>query len=112
MQDVILFPFKFEFHLLLKIKHSLGVVVEVELNLITDFREGVQLDVLIEIELGNPALFDGECIVIGTVVQHTKNQLDIAGGTDVDGVATEDGLENVAAHVELRNQSAAATVTM
>ena len=60
LQNVILLAFELEFHFILIFEHRFGVVIEIELNLITDFGEGVQLDVFIEVELGDFTLFYGE----------------------------------------------------
>ena len=112
LQDVILLALEFQLHLVFKIEHGLCVVIEVEFDLVADFGKGVQLDILVKIELGDFPLLDRQRRVVVTVVQHTENQFHIAGRADIDGIAAEDALEDVAADMDLGYQSPAAPVAV
>ena len=82
-----------------------GGVVEVELDFVADFSDEVELDILFELEIGGSSLFGRQEGIVDAVVFDAKLEFEVASGSDVDGVAAEYALEDVASDMQLRDQS-------
>ena len=89
------------------VEGRLGVLVDVEVDFVTDFGHHVELDVLLEDEVVVAFAAFGHRGVVAEAVLEAEGEVDRALGTDVDGVAAEDGLKGLAADVERRDDGTA-----
>ena len=93
LDDFVFLTLVFEGELVLVVEGRLGVLVDVEVDFVTDFGHHVELDVLVKNEFVVAFASFGHRFVVAEVVLEAKGEVDGTLGTDVDGVAPEDGLK-------------------
>ena len=97
LDDFVFLTLVFEGELVLVVEGRLGVLVDVEVDFVADFGHHVELDVLVKNEFVVAFASFGHRFVVAEVVLEAKGEVDGTLGTDVDGVAPEDGLKGFAA---------------
>ena len=97
LDDFVFLALVFQVELVLVVEGRLGVLVDVEVDLVADFGNHVHLDIHIhdEIVVAFPLFAARGVVAVG--VLEAESQVDGALWTDVDGIAAEDGLEALAA---------------
>ena len=108
LDDFVFLAFVFQGELVLIVEGRLGVLVDVEVDLVADSGHHVELDVLLEDEVVVAFAAFAQRFVVAETVLEAESEVDGALGTDVDGVAAEYGLKGLAAHIEWRDDGTAA----
>ena len=107
LQNIILFACIFQLDLVHVVVQGQLVsgVVEIELDLVTDFGNEVKLYILIEEELRGTTLFYREGRIVNLGIFEAEFQLHITGRTYVNGIATKDAFENIATYMQFGDES-------
>ena len=89
------------------IESGLGVLVDVEVDFVADLGYHVELDILVEDEVVVALTAFGHRGVVAEAVLEAEGEVNRALGTDVDGIAAEDGFKGLAADIDGRDDGVA-----
>ena len=106
LDDLVFLALVFQGEFVLVVERRLCVLVDVEVDLVADLGQHIELDVLVEDEVVMAFAAFGHRRVGAVGVLEAEGEVDGALRTDIDGVATEDGLEGLAADKHGRDDGA------
>ena len=107
LDDFVFLALVFQVELVLVVESRLGVLVNVEVDLVADLGNHVELQIGVEHKVVVAFAALGHRGIVAEAVLEAEGEVDGALGTDVDGVAAEDGLKGLAANVERRDDGTA-----
>ena len=105
LNDIIFLPFVLEFQCVLKIKGGLGIIVDLEFDLVANLGDHIHLNLFIKVKIGLPSLSRIQHGVIPSIRNDTEVDLGGSLGADVNGIVPEDCLKEFSGNMNLGNRS-------